>query len=113
MSTNQLPGTYQSICVLYDRMPEVVLTLNSNNTFSYRLPYIEDKIEGTWTTDKDSLVLTSDYFSNFGTSEPMTPIRKYTDVPGKKDIFIIRGKKLYAANRKGELKKSCYLEKLK
>lgn len=95
---------------MYDRLPTVTLVLKDDNTFSYKFPYVDDKIEGTWRVAKDSLVLSSDYFLK--ESEPLTPKRKYTDVPGGRDIYLIRGRKLYAASPSG-MKKECYLVKAK
>lgn len=110
VSTKNLPGTYQNICVLYDRLPVVTLTLKSDNTFLYKFPYVDDKIEGTWLVSKDSLVLKSDYFLQ--PSEPMAPAKKYTDIPGGKDVYVIKGKKLYAVSSSEGIKKSCYLTRV-
>lgn len=108
-STRVTSGTYQSICMIYDRLPRVTLILNEDKSFSYKFPYVDDKIEGTWNIRKDSLILTSSYFLK--ESEPLTSIRKYTDVPGDKDIYIIKSKKLYAVSVSG-VKKECRLEKV-
>lgn len=93
---------------MYDHLPTVILVLKNDNTFSYKFPYVDDKIEGTWRVAKDSLILNSDYFIK--ESEPLTPIRKYTDVSGGKDVYLIKGKKLYVASLTG-MKKECYLVK--
>lgn len=110
MSTKNLPGTYQNICVVYDRLPVVTLTLKNDNTFLYKFPYVDDNIEGTWLLSRDSLVLKSDYFLH--ESEPMAPLKKYTDIPGGRDVYIVKGKKLYAASLNEGIKKTCYLTKI-
>jgi hypothetical protein len=102
-------GTYENSCVLYDRLPAVTLVLKSDNTFSYKFPYVDDRIEGIWRISKDSLILRSDYFLK--ENEPLTPKRKYTDVPGE-DIYLIRGTKLYAVSSNG-MKRECYLKKVR
>lgn len=104
-SVQNITGTYQNYCRLYNQ-PRHTLILRADKTFLYNFPYVEDKIEGSWAIDRDSLILKSDYFLK--ESEPNTPIRKYTDIPNGKDVYIVKGKRLYAVMKNG-VEKTCYM----
>jgi|SRR5690606_20451704 len=100
-------GTYKSTCVLYDRLPRVTLVLNNDKTFTYKFPYSDD-VQGTWEIANDSLVLRSKDFPS--TVEPNTPIRKYTDFADK-DVYLIKGKRLFALSQASGVINECYLSK--
>jgi hypothetical protein len=102
-------GTYQAYCTLY-HLPEAQVILNENKTFLYKFIYNEDKIEGTWTINSDSLILKSAYF--LVKVDSMSPIRKLTDLSKSKDVFLVKGKKLLPVMKKG-LEKTCVLTKTK
>lgn len=107
-ATSQIKsGTYKSTCVLYDRLPRVTLVLNDDKTFTYKFPYSDD-VQGTWEIANDSLVLRSKDFPS--TIEPNTPIRKYTDFT-EKDIYLIKGKRLFALSQANGVINECYLSK--
>lgn len=106
--TKNILGAYKSICSIYHE-PVVVLTLSEDSTFRYAFPYVDEKIQGKWKVIGDSLILTSDTFLK--EEVPETPKTKYTDLPGGRDVYRIKGKTLLAYYRSG-LKKDCYLEKV-
>lgn len=108
--TGKLPGTYESVCVINDNTPMLALHIRPDHVFSYRIAYVNDSIGGNWSVSKDTLILQSTYFKK--QVEPLTPIRKYTDIPGDRDVYLIRGKRLYAVMRNG-LRRNCYLIRLR
>lgn len=105
----KIAGKYNSTCLLYG-YPDLEVSINSNCTFIYKMPYVED-IAGTWIARKDTLILYSDKFTNDPPSEsaPAYKYNKYTDLEGK-DAFIVKGRKLYPINQDGYTK-GCYLQK--
>lgn len=98
-------STFKSTCGLYHRLPRVTLILTNDRMFTYKFPYSED-VQGTWEVSKDSLVLKSGDFPT--TIEPNTPIRKYTDFDGR-DVYLIRGKMLFALSQDRGVINDCYL----
>ena len=95
-STSRQPkivGTYTTNCVIYDMFPLLVAEFKSDSTFVYKKPYLE-KFGGTWEVKNDTVFLYSDKFRDQIEKE-LTPVYNYTDLKGKKDAFLIRGKKLF------------------
>ena len=95
-STSRQPkivGTYTTNCVIYDMFPLLVAEFKSDSTFAYKRPCLE-KFGGTWKVKNDTVFLYSDKFRDQIEKE-LTPMYNYTDLKGKKDAFLIRGKKLF------------------
>ena len=103
-------GTYNSTCILYG-YPSLVVKFNSDSTFTYKMPYVEE-ISGVWSVKNDTLLLHSDKFSNLPPSEvkPADEYNKYTNLDGKIDAYLVKGNKLYTINKEGYTK-NCYLKK--
>lgn len=110
MKPTKIVGTYKSTCVLYG-YPDLIVSFNFDSTFIYQMPYVK-KITGSWVVKGDTLILYSDKFPVHPPSEsfPADEYNKYTNLYGKKDAYLVKGKKLYAINKEG-LMKSCYLKK--
>jgi len=110
MCSMKVVGTYKSTCVLYG-YPDLVVTFNFDGTFVYKMRYVEE-IFGTWVIKRDTLILYSERFTDQPPSEsaPADKYNKYTDLEGKKDAYLVKGKKLYPINKEGHTK-GCYLKK--
>lgn len=100
--------TYISSCYLYS-YPSVILKIYNKNSFEYNLAYLDEKIVGNWTIRKDTLILTSDYFTK-QLKQELTPSYKCTGYSQIEDAFLIRGKKLYEIDNLKKVNRSCFLK---
>ena len=107
VTNKKLIGTYKSTCIL-QAYPDVILELDSNNSFSYKFANQNNRIVGSWTRKADTIYLFSKDF-NTDVSDPLAPIQKYTTL-SKKDGYIIKKNKLLLLNKDGVTEK-CFLQK--
>ncbi|TWF32860.1 hypothetical protein FHW36_113115 [Chitinophaga polysaccharea] len=107
LRANKVIGNYKSSCYI-NLYPNVILTIDSFHTFSYKLAYLDDKIEGTWVVRKDTLFLFSEWF-NKKTTDRWEPIYKISDLDGM-DAYLIKKNGLYMLSRKG-VNKDCLLNR--
>ncbi|MEV4883274.1 hypothetical protein MRBLMN1_001759 [Chitinophaga ginsengisegetis] len=104
--TNKIIGSYRSSCYI-NLYPNVILKIDSSHAFSYKLAYLDDKIEGSWIVRRDTLFLFSEWF-NKKIIDPWEPIHKLTDQEGM-DTYIIKKNGLYMLLREG-INKDCFLK---
>lgn len=105
--TNSVIGTYKSSCYI-SLYPNVILRIDSAHTFSYKLAYLDDKIEGNWIVRKDTLFLFSEWF-NRKPIDSLEPIHKISDLDGKDVYLIKKNGLLYVLSHKG-VNKDCFLK---
>lgn len=106
-STRKIIGSYSSSCYI-NMYPNVILKIDSSHTFSYKLAYLDDKIEGRWIVRKDTLFLFSEWFMK-KTIDLWEPKRKLTDQEGM-DAYIIKKNRLYMLSIKG-MNNDCFLKR--
>lgn len=107
ISEQKLSGkTYVSTCVngIY---PNVVLLLNGDKTFEYKLAYLDEKIQGEWKMQHDTLYLKSERFK-YIIKDSLVPVVKISDAHGY-DSYLIKKRKLFIIMNKNILKETCYL----
>lgn len=107
ISEQKLSGkTYVSTCIngIY---PDVVLMLNEDKTFQYKLAYMEEKIRGEWKMQHDTLYLISEQF-NYIIKDSLMPQIKISDSHGY-DSYLIKTRKLLIIMNKNILKETCCL----
>jgi len=98
---------YVSSCYT-QRFPDLILNLETDNTFKYKFAYLEENVTGVWERKKDTLFLKSDYFSP-QYQKPLTPSYKYSDFSNSIDAFIIKKNKLYSLDSLGDMRQDCFL----
>jgi hypothetical protein len=103
----KIAGIYNSSCKLYGK-PDLEVKFNSDSTFVYKRPHLEENITGEWVIKRDTLMLYSDKFINQSKDE-LAPKYKYTELEGK-DAYLVKGKKLLVITKTG-FRKDCYLQK--
>lgn len=110
-----LVGHYSSNCSLHGEN-SLLLLLNEDGSFQYKLAHLDTKIIGTWSVSNDSLILESKYFDRENLKElfpesiaELIPVHKFTDF-GKSDVYKIKAKKLYPL-RDGDFTKQCLLSR--
>lgn len=101
-------SVYISSCYLYAK-PSVVLTLRTNNSFSYRLAYLQDEVTGTWKLRKDTLILTSKSFTDKN-KDPLTPMKQITNHVGF-DKLLFKGNKLFKLDLRLQKEIDCFLKR--
>jgi len=82
ISNKKISGTYYSACTAYHKSV-LILTVNKNSTFIYKLVNDIEKVSGKWIIRKDTLFLYSPFF----------PEKQYTGLQGY-DAYVIKKKKL-------------------
>lgn len=89
-------GKYENICYSTDA-PSSILSLEGNNKFLLIYPSSVEKITGIWKTNKDTLILNSQFNVSLVDKDSITYTKKY--------LFLIKNKKLISLeNRK------CYMK---
>jgi len=111
----KIAGTYKSSCLLYNT-PDLIMSLNEDRTFNYRLAFLEDTIKGKWHISGDTLILNSiSFLDEFiqktypDAPKELIPRYKYTE-SHEKDVFLIKGSMLLPLTKEG-FNKKCYLKK--
>ena len=114
-SQKGIVGQYISTCYLQTR-PALSAEVFKNGTFIYNLAYAQDTVYGTWYLSGDTLVLSSEYFTDEyrfkkfpGIPKDLTPTYKFTD-RGEQDMYLVKNRKLYPINEFNQLQK-CTLVK--
>ncbi|WP_264538216.1 hypothetical protein [Flavobacterium sp. N1736] len=97
--------TYFSTCRLYGKS-EVTLKLNLDKSFIYNFRYNDKEIVGKWKMKSDTLILTSDIWSE--SIDSLSPKIKASDIYGV-DKYLIKGNKLFIINKLGR-SEDCYLK---
>ncbi len=108
--TSIKPGVYTSVCEIYHKSA-LVLELNSDKTFEYKKPYIDEKVTGTWEQKKNVLILSSKYFE-LQSKKEIDSIYKFTEAKDN-DIYQIKGNKLLIYGENKKFVKKCLLKKSK
>jgi len=103
--TTRIVGNYKSNTILYGEY-EVVATFNPDGSFIYYLPF-NYQATGNWHLSGDTLVLHSEKFQ----TDTLAPSYKCTDLEGKTDAYLVKGRKLYVINKTGWTK-LVYLKKI-
>ena len=104
---NILGQTYSSACYLQG-LSEAYLTINPNETFEYKLRFIDKKITGQIEKKKDTLILSSNTF-RLPIKDSILITYKYTRYSMLKDAYVIKRNKLYRIDSLGNIDKNCYL----
>ncbi len=104
---SSVTGYYLSYCLLYGD-PGVQLNLYQDSTFRYKFAQLDKIITGTWSLNRDTVILHSSSFDE-KYNKPLMPIRKNTNLVNV-DMYIVKKGKLYEINKDG-LSKRCYLTK--
>jgi len=129
---------YRSVCTLYHVYPSLIVYLNTDGTFIYKMALLDEKITGKWHIQKKRLIMESEFFtkayidklvdsrrSEILLKDDTLLTRIFTkdfirhSIPGykythneQKEIFLIKRNKLIAVDSNG-VRRYCWLQKIK
>lgn len=99
-------GIYVSTCYI-QRYPDVILKLNEDKSFTYKLAYQEDRIKGNWERNGDTLFLRS---GGFKVHEMLASVTKFTTYSSQVDAYLIKRKKLFPLDSLSNVEEGCWLK---
>lgn len=117
--SKHLVGVYRSDCKLHAQYA-LVMTIEKERRFEYKLAYIEDTITGSWCVIGDTLILSSPQFKTIEKIADTIiqdvviygPNNRYTSFDESKDMFLIKRKFLQPLNDLSRDTKGCPIKKV-